>query len=340
MAAISFEQSATPGLVSIVVPAYRASKFIGETLEAVGRQIYPHWEVLVVEDGAPDGTETIVRDFARQHPGHRVEYRCNGQNLRAAHTRNVAAALAAGEFVALLDADDRWTPDHLAVSIAAFGDSGKDIVYSTALMVEDQTELILGIWGPNPYELADFAQSFVARNLVPTSTAVMRRQVLADVGPWNTAFRCCEDYEFWLRCYAAGKQFQILGGCHCLYRKNHQGAVTQRWCSTWEESATITERFIRLPGSHLKTSYKYASASYELAARLHVQTDRAKDPSADRSRGPALFMKAWRLQPKKISYLAKAIRYGVAERLRRRRSPAPVAVTPTSAQETLARAAA
>lgn len=325
--AISFEHAETPGLVSIVIPAHRAEPYLGATLDAVARQSYRRWEVLVVEDGSRDGTERIVKSFARRHRWHRVVYHRNEQNRGPAHARNVGFAQARGQFIAMLDADDRWLPEHLALSVDALKSPDRDIVYSTALIVQDQTDIVLGTWGPNVHELAAFQQSLMCRNLVPTSTAVMRRQVVADVGAWNTQFRCCDDFEFWLRCAAAQKRFHILGGCRCLYRKNHNGAVTQRWCSTWEESARLTSQFINLPGTQLRRSRKYASNSYELAARLHATTDPKQDPSADPSRAAALIIKAWRLYPKRIHYLWRAVKYAAVSAIRRPRRPAPAQST-------------
>jgi glycosyltransferase involved in cell wall biosynthesis len=335
---ITFEADETAGLVSIVIPAHRSERFIGETLAAVAQQTYRRWEVLVVEDGSADGTEKIVRSFARRHPWHRVVFSRNERNQGPAHTRNTAFAKAHGQYIAMLDSDDRWLPEHLEVAVNGLETSGKDIAYSSALILEDQTDMVLGVLVPNVHELANFNQSLVARNLVPTSASVMRRKVVADVGPWNIDLRHCDDFEFWLRCAMMAKQFHFIGGCRCIYRKNHAGAVTQRWCSTWEESAMLTERFMDLPGTRPRTSRKWSSNSYELAARLHAGTDPTKDSSADRSRAPKLLWKAWRLRPKRVSYLIRAAAIAASESIRRKKPP--VLIEKTAEQSSPLRAAA
>jgi glycosyltransferase involved in cell wall biosynthesis len=299
-------------------------RFIADTLASISRQTYRRWEVIVVEDGSPDGTEQRVRAFARRHRWHRVEYSCNDRNYGAAHTRNIAFEKAGGEFIAFLDADDRWMPEHLAISLKALQDSGKDIAYSTALMIEDQTDHVLGIMGPHAGELADFPQSLFGRGYVTPSATVLRRQVIEDVGPWDTHLRGGDDFCYWLRCIAAGKQFHYIGGCHCLYRKNHHGALTQRLCATLEEQAETKERFINIPGLRPKTCRKYASIAYALAAQYHANCDPRYDPSADPSRIPRLLLKAWRLRPKRVGYLVQGTALGVAELFRRRDRPLPV----------------
>jgi len=327
MAAISFTRSEVPGLVSIIIPTYRAEQYIGETLDSISRQTHPHWEVIVVEDGPAGPSQRIVEQFARRHPERRVEYSANGRNYGPSHSRNVAFAQAAGEFVALLDSDDRWFPDHLERSIRELRDAGSDLAYSTALMIEDKTDWIIGVWGPDGNDLLDLPHRLFMRNFITPSATVLRRQVLADVGPWDTDLRYCEDLSFWLRCIAAGKQFHYVGGCHCLYRKNHDGAATRKLCETLETFAVVVERFLDLPGLRHKHLRKYAAQAYVRAARAHAETDQVEDPSADRSRVSPLLLHAWRLRPKRVKYLLQSVMAGVANRLRRPKSPVAVPAT-------------
>lgn len=345
MNAIEFERRATPGLVSIVIPTRNGEKYIGETLASIGAQTYPHWEVIVVEDGSVGPTQKIVADFARKHRRRRVDYRRNERNCGAAHTRNVAFAAAAGEYVALLDSDDRWLPDHLEASVKALEQTGKDIVYSTVLMVADGTDFVLGSWGPTADEMKDFPQSLFGRSFVTPSATVLRRQVIADVGPWSTSHLYCEDFDFWLRCVAAGKTFHCLGGCRCLYRKNHAGATTQRLCGTLEEVAMTTEHYMHMRGMRPKTCRKYAAKAYLLAAQFHRTSNVDADPSADRWRAGKLMLKGWRLRPKRVKYLVQGLWLSAAALVRRRdrtalvSPPAPFAAKAT-VQRTPARAAA
>jgi glycosyltransferase involved in cell wall biosynthesis len=305
MAAISFAMKPTRGLVSVIIPTCDKERFIGETLASVGSQTYTNWEVIVVEDASSGGTEQIVRKFSRRHRWHRVDYSRNEEKCGAGQTRNIAFAKARGEFVALLDSDDRWFPDHLAVSVDALRSYNTDIAYSSVLMIEDRTELPLAVWGPTTHELADFPHSMFGRSFVTPSATVMRRKVLEEVGPWDTHLRYCEDYAYWLRCIGANKRFHHVGGCHCLYRKNHDGATTQRLCGTLEEVAQVTEQFMRMPGLRHNTCRRFAARAFVVAAECHATADPRVDPSADRARIGPLLLHAWRLRRKRINYLLK-----------------------------------
>jgi glycosyltransferase involved in cell wall biosynthesis len=307
-------------LVSVVIATYHGKRFIAEALESVSRQTHTNWEAVIVEDGSNDGTEQVVRDFARRHSSHRVDYFRSAENYGLGYTRNLTFARSLGKFIAILDADDRWLPDHLSASLRALNESGKDIVYSTSLMFEDQAELLVGTWGPCIHDLYDFPQSLVGRNFITPSATVFRREVITDVGQWDT-FKYGEDLSYWLRCVAAGKKFQHLLGLHCYYRKNHEGALTTTLAGMMEGVAEVVARNINLPGTCPHVSRQYVFNAYLFAANLHLTQDRSRDPSADPRRAPQLIMKAWRLQPKRIRYLRKAIRLRVAQFVRPPRRP-------------------
>lgn len=307
---ISYGEQAQSGLVSIIIPTFNKDRFIGATLESIGRQLYTNWEVIVVEDSSRGETEAIVREFARKHPQNRVDYSRNAGNLGAAQTRNNGFKRARGEYIALLDADDRWLPDHLADSVKALKESGKDLVYSSVLMIEDRTELLLDIWGPSHWDNSAFPYSLFHRNYITPSATVMRRKVIADVGPWGLGFRYCEDADYWFRCVAAGKTFQHIGGCHCLYRKNHDGATTQQLCGTLEEFADISEHYAWIiPGLKRSHSTKGAALACINAAKFHANTKPKDDPSANPAHAIALAWRAWVLRPKKLGHLIKFYRF-------------------------------
>lgn len=102
------------GLVSVVIPFHNSLRFLSETIESVLAQTYPHWELLLVDDGSSDGSADIARGYAArnsdrikylEHPGH--------ANFGVTRTRNLGAEMSRGEFLAFLDSDDVWLPHKL-----------------------------------------------------------------------------------------------------------------------------------------------------------------------------------------------------------------------------------
>jgi glycosyltransferase involved in cell wall biosynthesis len=335
MTKLTLEHKEIKDLVSVVIPTYSGERFIAESLDVVSRQSHSNWEVLVVEDGSRDGTHEIVAKFARRNSSRRIEYiRCE-RNRGPSHARNLAFAKVRGEFVALLDVDDRWLPDHLAVSLDSLRTTGSDVVYSTVVMFADQSEMLLGVWGPDGNDLSDFPYGLFRRNFITPSATVMRRQVLADIGTWDTRLRYCEDLDFWLRCLAAGKKFQHVGGCHTLYRRNHKEAATGKTCAVLEAFAQTIERYMEFPGLRERRCRKFVYNAYVQAAAFHAQMDPRYDPSADPARIGPLMLHAWRLRPKHVEFLLKgslhSLRHWIKGHKRVRLTPI-LSATPETAQ--------
>jgi glycosyltransferase involved in cell wall biosynthesis len=109
-------------LVSIIVPAYNAERFLARTLRSALRQTYVTLEMIVIDDGSTDSTAAVARAFAQSDERVRVISFPNGGVAKA---RNIGINEAAGELIAFLDADDLWHPTKLERQVAAL-DEMKD----------------------------------------------------------------------------------------------------------------------------------------------------------------------------------------------------------------------
>ena len=97
-------------LVTVVIPAYNAEKYIGECLDSILKQTMHDFEVLVIDDGSTDGTGDVVKDLAKKDE--RIKY-IKQKNMGVARTRNMGVGLAKGEFIAFMDNDDFIDRDYL-----------------------------------------------------------------------------------------------------------------------------------------------------------------------------------------------------------------------------------
>ena len=93
--------------VSVVIPTFNCGEFIGEAIESVLSQTYPPFEVIVVDDGSTDDTQSIVGKY-----GDGVRY-TRHPNRGSSCARNIGIGFAKGDYLAFLDADDRWEPRKL-----------------------------------------------------------------------------------------------------------------------------------------------------------------------------------------------------------------------------------
>jgi glycosyltransferase involved in cell wall biosynthesis len=108
-----------PAPVSVILPLYNKAAYIRRALDSIAGQTYPDFEVLIVNDGSSDGSETIAAGYP--DPRFRVIHQANAGPGAA---RNRGIAEARGEWVAFLDADDEWNPDFLMRSLEVAEDQG------------------------------------------------------------------------------------------------------------------------------------------------------------------------------------------------------------------------
>lgn len=109
-------------LVSIIVPVYRASHYIAETIEMVEKQTYQNWELLLIDDCSPDNSAEIIRNIIEKRSAQALSHSCDVERIHlirkeknegAARARNTGIELAKGRYIAFLDADDIWHPKKL-----------------------------------------------------------------------------------------------------------------------------------------------------------------------------------------------------------------------------------
>jgi len=187
------------GKVSVVIPTYNRRDLLERALDSVFAQTYPDIEVIVVDDGSTDGTDA----FMAQYP-HPVVYRKLDHTGRPAVPRNEAINIATGSYVAFLDSDDTWLPGKLVAQMGAFEDPDVGLVCSNAFLLrEDKWNLYFEDERSGEPDLFDLLWD----NSVITSTAVTRKSLIEEVGPFDQgdAFRGFEDYDLWLRIAVVSK---------------------------------------------------------------------------------------------------------------------------------------
>jgi glycosyltransferase involved in cell wall biosynthesis len=190
-------------LVSVIIPAYNAERYLGFTLASVQAQTYRNLEILVVDDGSKDSTVRIIEETARTDNRIRL---IRQKNLGVAVARNTALAQSQGEFVAPLDADDIWHPQNLALQVAALQKAGQDVAVSYGWYVNiDENGEFLGTGPDSQFERkqevlsAQLNGNFIGN----ASSTVMRRKAVEEVGGYDATLRArgaegCEDQALYI----------------------------------------------------------------------------------------------------------------------------------------------
>jgi GT2 family glycosyltransferase len=190
--------------VSVIIPAYRAADLLGIAIGSVARQTFRDLEVIVVDDASPDDTEAVARRLLAEHGlVHTVVRQAANSGPSAARNRGVA--LARGEYVAFLDADDEWLPEKLARQVALMdADPAMTLCGCQADWVDINGNLIRPLYENLPDRLDDGWKLLFWNCYVATPCAMARRQDLG-IAPFDTKLRVGEDRDLWIRLASNGR---------------------------------------------------------------------------------------------------------------------------------------
>lgn len=121
--------------ISVVIPTYKRGHIVERALRSVLRQTHQDFEVLVVDDGSRDHTESVVTSFSKEEP--RIRYFCHETNRGAQAARNTGAKAAQGEWIAFLDSDDYFTLNSLEIRMLVARNEGVKVVASKCSILKD-----------------------------------------------------------------------------------------------------------------------------------------------------------------------------------------------------------
>lgn len=208
--------------ISVITPAYNAERFIGETIESVLNQTYPHWEMVIVDDCSTDRTVDIIKKY--QQKDKRIKLIQLKKNSGAAVARNTAMAHATGRYIAFLDSDDLWTEDKLEKQLAFMQEN--DIAFSFtryARMKEDGTVTNAVADAPHHVGYNDLMKHCVIGCL----TVMLDREKIGDLKMMNIRTR--QDYVYWLTITKKGHLAYGMPDTLAKYRLVQGSISSNKW---------------------------------------------------------------------------------------------------------------
>ena len=201
-----------PPCISVVVPCYNQAHYLVEALESLVAQTYPRLDIIVIDDGSTDGTREVACRFAD-----RVRYD-RQENAGLAAARNRGLAVAEGELVTFLDADDYHDPTAIAeLASAAVRHPEADVFHGGYRTVGPGRQALRSY--PAAELPPDAFHALLERNRMVCHAVMVRRRTLAELGGFDERFRSLEDWECWLRLAAAGRRFVPVPAAVAVYRR-------------------------------------------------------------------------------------------------------------------------
>lgn len=190
-------------LVSVVIPTHNRPRELGDALRSVLNQSYPNLEIVVVNDGGEE-VRGVIDGLNATRP---IEYVSHEASRGTGGARNTGMSRARGEYIAFLDDDDVYLPQHLGAVVAELeADPHLAAAYSDGLQVTiDLSGETARVADERVFYSQDFsADELLVRNYIPNLCVVARRRAMEQAGPFDEAMPALEDWEWLLRLCRVG----------------------------------------------------------------------------------------------------------------------------------------
>jgi glycosyltransferase involved in cell wall biosynthesis len=249
--------------VSVIIPAYNVERYIKEALDSVFSQTYPHFEIIVVNDGTPDAPalEQVLQPYFD-----RIVY-LKQENRGLSGARNTGLRAATGDLVALLDADDIWLPDYLEKQVAYLRENpDKDLVYCNAEFFGDG--IAAGqLWMTVCPTVGEADTVGIITKRCNVFVAVTARTAALKAIGFDESLRSCEDYDCWLRFVAAGYRIGYQRNVLAKYRRHAQSLSSNQVRMSEYNIKVLTKALDLFPSESNETALILQTREKRLAER-------------------------------------------------------------------------
>ena len=215
-------------LVSILIPAYNAERWIAQTILSALAQTWPRKEIIVIDDGSRDQTLKIARQFASKTVSIVTQ-----ENRGASTARNRALELSQGEYIQWLDADDLMAPDKIAKQIEASDRYGSERTLLSCAWarfyyrVDKANFVSTSLWcnlSPTDWLIRKMGQNLH----MPPATWLVSRHLTQAAGHWDARLSLDDDGEYFCRLILASDAVHFVPGARVFYRASGSGSLSSK----------------------------------------------------------------------------------------------------------------
>jgi glycosyltransferase involved in cell wall biosynthesis len=225
---------------SVITPAYQAADFIGRAVESALNQTMPPHEIIVCDDGSTDDLAGALATYRDRITLLRIEH--GG----AASARNAAARVSSGEFLAFLDADDAFLPNHLE-DLGKLASARPDLdILMTGTYRELNGRIVGRGRGPKDFVVKNQPLGILRSNFISMASSAVRRQRLLDVGGFDQATAPSEDRDLWVRLLLDGSRAGFVPAPSVIYRVR-EGSISSDLVRVKRAGVVVLEKVAQRP---------------------------------------------------------------------------------------------
>jgi glycosyltransferase involved in cell wall biosynthesis len=254
---------------SVIIPVYNKALFLGETLKSLLAQTFTDFEVIVINDGSTDGSESVIQSFNDV----RIRY-YSKENEGVAVARNLGIEKTLGEFICFLDADDYWEPNFLATFKKQIDVLPNHKVFSCAIAIETAQKTIPARYSLariTDFQLVDFFDASRKECILWTSAVAIHKSVFEKTGTFDTQIKKGEDTELWMR---IGLQYTIgfIGSILARYRYD-KDSISRNWHYYFEPYTF--EKYVVLEKENVKLKQFLDQNRFSAVIKCKLNGDKA-----------------------------------------------------------------
>lgn len=201
--------------VSIVLPTYNQAHYLPAALDSIFDQVYPDYELIVVNDGSTDDTSAVLDEYQNRHSFIRVDQ----DNQKLPRALNSGFARATGAYLTWTSSDNILMPSMLSVLVEALDDDGTvGLVYADFHAIDDKGKDL------GRFRVPDYDRHLLLQVNLVHCCFLYRRECMTQVGLFDPEFVYGEDWEYWVR---ISKLYSMKRVPRALYRyRLHRKSMT------------------------------------------------------------------------------------------------------------------
>ena len=182
--------------ISVIIPNYNYARYLDQAIESVLVQSYENIELIVVNNGSTDNSLEVLEKYEDK-----IRL-INQPNLGQSGARNSGLSLSSGEFIAFLDADDFWEPNKLEMQISIMNDDTQLVYCGITPFKEPGNEKLQSVLPKYKGSCTNFFIDLPGASIVLSgeSTALFSRELLEEVGIFDTELNSTAGWDFFRRC--------------------------------------------------------------------------------------------------------------------------------------------
>lgn len=252
-------------LVSVIMSAYNAEQFIAKSIQSVLHQTYSSVEFIICDDGSTDSTKDIIHKY----PSVRYIYQ---ENRGQGAGRNKASSYAEGEYLAFIDADDRWSPEKLDVQIQLFERNKETAAVYCDMEIVNINGISLGFNAKGKMKRGYVFDELLSGNyMCGLSSLVVKKSIFQEVGGFSN-HRYCQDFVFLLK--VAKKYTLDFSEKSMVYYLVHDNNITSKIDISYPEQISFYKEIPLIPDLNdhqKKIANKQLRRLYFTFALLHFR---------------------------------------------------------------------